>query len=79
MAAVIIRNVPDATLRALKKRAASHRRSTEAEIREILRAAVHPPDRIRVGSELAAFGRQFHGLDLQVDRDPRPAEPAIFE
>ncbi|MEO8316383.1 MAG: Arc family DNA-binding protein, partial [Pseudomonadota bacterium] len=56
MPAVVIRNLPESTHRALKRRAAQHGRSTEAEIREILEEAVHPPGRIRLGSELAAIG-----------------------
>ena len=40
MAAVTIRNLPDETLRALKKRAEQCGRSTEAEMRVILQNAV---------------------------------------
>lgn len=42
MATLTIRNVPDATQRALKARAAKHNRSMEAEVREILESSVHP-------------------------------------
>ena len=42
MAAVTIRNLPDETLRALKKRAEQCGRSTEAEMRVILQNAVRP-------------------------------------
>ena len=42
MAAVTIRNLSDEAHRALKARAAQHNRSTEAEIRAILEAAVLP-------------------------------------
>jgi antitoxin FitA len=79
MAAVTIRNLPEETYRALKVRAAQHGRSTEAEIREILRSAVHPPERIKLGSELAAIGREFGGVDLDIERDKTPTEPVRFE
>lgn len=42
MPVVTIRNLPEETHRALKQRAASHGRSTEAEIRDILEQAVNP-------------------------------------
>lgn len=73
MPSVIIRNLPAATHRALKARAARHGRSTEAEIREILENAVRPPDRIRLGTELATLGRRLGGIDLPVERDTAPA------
>ncbi|AYG66715.1 MULTISPECIES: Arc family DNA-binding protein [unclassified Rhizobium] len=79
MAAITVRNLPDETHRALKLRAEQHGRSTEAEIREILEEAVRPKDRLKIGSELAAFGRQFGGLDLDLERERTPTEPASFE
>jgi plasmid stability protein len=79
MGAVTIRNLPEEVHRALRQRASQHGRSTEAEIRAILEEAVRPPDRILVGSELAALGRRFGGLDLETPRDKAPLEPAKFE
>lgn len=79
MPAVIIRNLPAATHRALKQRAKDHGRSTEAEIRAILESTVNPPKRVRLGSELAAIGRQLGGAELQVERDPTPAGTVTFE
>lgn len=79
MPAVTVRNLPEETHRALKLRAAQNGRSTEAEIREILEEAIRPKERVKVGSELAAFGRRFGGLDLDVRRDQTPAQPAKFE
>lgn len=81
MSAVIIRNLPAATHRALKARAARHGRSTEAEIREILEKAVRPPERAKLGSRLAEIGRRA-GLqddDLIFERDKTPAKPIRFE
>jgi plasmid stability protein len=79
MATITVRNLPEATRRALKVRAAYNGRSTEAEIREILNQAVNPPERIKVGSALAAFGKRYGGIDLGGTRDRAPTEPAEFE
>ena len=79
MAAVTVRNLPEATHRALKLRAAQHGRSTEAEIREILETAVRPTNRLKIGSELAALGRELGGVELDITRDPTPAQPAEFD
>lgn len=79
MHAVTVRNLPNETHRALKQRAAQHGRSTEAEIREILEDAVRPRIRVKIGSELAAFGKRFEGLDLDIARDQTPIVPAVFE
>lgn len=84
MAAVTIRNLSDETHRALKVRAAQHNRSTEAEMRAILEAAVRPEGRVRLGSALSQIGRRagltnddVEALDHASDR--RPAEPMPFE
>ena len=76
MPSVTARKLPEETHRALKLRAAGHGRSTEAEIRDILEAAVGPEARVKVGSELAALGQRFGGLDLDIIRDQSPAEPS---
>jgi DNA-binding phage protein len=34
---------------------------------------------IKLGSLLAQFGAEAGGLDLDITRDPTPAEPASFE
>ena len=84
MAMLTVRNLPDEVHRALRMRAAQHGRSTEAEVREILAAAVKPAERVRLGDALAALGRDF-GLTNEdwdmVDqtRDKSPAEPPRFE
>lgn len=79
MSVVTVRNLPEETHRALKLRAAQHGRSTEAEIRNILEEAVRPRTRVKIGSELAAFGQRFGGLDFNETRDQMPTEPAVFE
>lgn len=84
MAAVTIRNISDETHRALRARAAHHGRSTEAEIRDILETAVRPSERVKLGSLLAAIGREAELSNndveaLQRQRDMTPAEPMTFE
>ena len=63
MAAVIVRSLPDETLRALKQRAARSGRSTEAEIREILSNVVRSP--FGLGSALARIGQQLGGIEFE--------------
>jgi antitoxin FitA len=76
---VTVRNLPEETHRALRLRAAQHGRSTEAEIRQILEEAVRPQARVKIGSELAAFGHRLGGVDLDIARDQEPTEPPTFE
>ncbi|QKK19890.1 FitA-like ribbon-helix-helix domain-containing protein [Rhizobium indicum] len=84
MPAVTIRNLSDATHRALKVRAAHHGRSAEAEMREILEAAVRPETRLRLGSALAERSRRLALTNedfavLDQARDTLPAKPMSFE
>jgi antitoxin FitA len=84
MAMLTVRNLPDEVHRALRVRAAQNGRSTEAEVREILAAAVKPETRIRMGDALAALGRQIGLTDQELDaitdgRDKTPAKPMRFE
>ena len=79
MASVTIRNLSKTTHRLLKIRAARNGRSLEEEVRQILQDAVSPRSRIKIGSELAALGRRFGGIELNYKRDKRPAEPANFD
>jgi plasmid stability protein len=71
MAAIIVRNLPDETARALKARAARSGRSTEAEVREILTVAVSEP--VGLGASLAALGKRVGGIDLSRKRKRSPA------
>jgi plasmid stability protein len=82
--AVTIRNLPEETHRALRVRAAQHGRSTEAEIRDILEAAVRPAGRVKLGSLLVEIGREACVTNKDVDslqrlRDKRPAKPLRFK
>ena len=77
MASVTVRNLPDATHRALKLRAAQHGRNTEAEIRFILETAVAP--KVGLGAALSEIGRGLGGIKLTLPRDKRPVNAASFE
>lgn len=79
MANLTVRNLPDEVHRALRVRAARHGRSTEAEIREILTQAVEQNERPRLGTELRRYAEQLGGVELQIQRDRAPIEPATFE
>ena len=88
MAAVTIRNLSEEAHRALKFRAARHNRSTEAEMRAILEAAVRPEGRLRLGTALSAASRQMGLTNADIEaleqtleqvRDRRPAEPMTFD
>ncbi len=84
MATVTVRNLPDEVHLALRARAATHGRSTEAEIRAILETNVLPPKRLHLGTALAELGQRL-GLSeedfaiLEKVRDTAPAEPVKFE
>jgi plasmid stability protein len=78
MPSLNVRNLSDATHQGLRLRAAQNRRSVEAEIRAILDDAVNPKENPGLGSMLAAIGREFGGVELDIARDKSPAEPADF-
>lgn len=84
MAMLTVRNLPDDIHRALKARATQHGRSTEAEVREILAAAVKPEARLKMGDALAQLGQRFGVSDQDIEwleqaRDRQPAKPMRFE
>lgn len=79
MPALNVRNLSEETHRALRIRAAEHGRSTEAEVRAILEEAVRPQAPVRLGTLLAKIGQDFGGVELELERDTTPAEPASFE
>ena len=79
MPAINVRNLSEATHRALRIQAARHGRSTEAEVRAILDEAVRPITNVKLGSMLSAIGAKFGGAALNFDRDRTPADPASFE
>ena len=79
MSSITVRNIPDETHRALRVRAATSGRSTEAEVRAILESIVRPPDRIKLGTLLAEIGQQAGGAELEIERDKSSTEPIRFE
>ena len=84
MATLTVRNLPDEVHRALRIRAATHGRSTEAEVRDILEMVARPPERIKLGSLLASIAREAGGLTVEEQAlfesvlDKTPAEPMSF-
>ena len=83
MAMLTVRNVPDEVHRALRARAARRGRSTEAEVRAILKETVLPEGRAALGSLLTAVGRraglteeEFAGF---TQRDTSLARPIELE
>lgn len=84
MPAITIRNIPDEIHRGLKALAASHGRSAEAEVRELIAAAVKPAARVKMGQALWELGREIGLTDEEVEimeaaRDRTPAEPVRFD
>jgi plasmid stability protein-like protein len=78
MASLIVRNLPEATHRALKARAKRAGRSTEAEVRLILEAAIRPDTLQPLGSLLAAIGQDIGGVELDIPREVDSDEPVSF-
>lgn len=80
MAMLTVRSLPDEVHRALRVRAALHGRSMEAEVRDILQATLAPAGRAKLGSVLAAIGREAGLSDEEAAafesvRDKTPARP----
>ncbi len=81
MSQLVVRRLDEAVKLKLQRRARLHGRSTEEEVREILRAAVRDDGGARgsLGSRLAA---RFSGLGLAEDIPElrgQPARPADLE
>ena len=84
MAMLTVRNLSEEVHRALRIRAARHGQSMEAEVREILEAAISPQGRMKLGSLLADMGRQAKLSDAEFAvfeqvRDRKPSRPVSFE
>jgi plasmid stability protein len=81
MAQLVVRQLDDAVKEKLQRRARRHGRSTEEEVREILRNAVRSEENIRkpLGSRIAA---RFRRIGLREDIPElrgHSVEPAVFE
>ena len=83
MPMLTVRNLPDEVHRALRARAARRGRSTEAEVRAILKETVLPEGRIALGSLLTEAGRRARLTEEEAagfsSRDAAPAEPLDLE
>jgi plasmid stability protein len=84
MAMLTVRNLPDDVHRALRVRAAQHGRSTEAEVRAILAAAVKPAERLLLGDAIAALVGDIGLTDEESTifdqvREKSPALPLSLE
>ena len=83
MAMLTIRNLPEELHMALRARAASHRRSMEAEVRAILEATIRPTQGLRLGSLLARIGEGIALTEQEhaalTAREATPVRPLPFE
>lgn len=81
MAQLVVRQLDDDVKEKLQRRARRHGRSTEEEVREILRNAVRSEGNVRspLGSRIAARFRRV-GLDKEIpELRGQPAVPAVFK
>lgn len=83
MRSLIIEKVPDDLYRALQERAQKRQHTVEAEVREILVAAVRQEAGPGLGTALAAIGRELGFTEADIDyinslRDRTPYEPPDF-
>ncbi len=81
MAQILVRQIDDDTKSKLQRLARQHGRSTEEEVREILRNAVREVDEppAKLGSRIAA---RFSGVGLKqevAELRGHPVRPAQFE
>jgi len=81
MAQILVRQIDDDTKSKLQRLARQHGRSTEEEVREILRNAVREVDEppTKLGSRIAA---RFSGVGLKqevAEVRGQPVRPAQFE
>ena len=82
MRTVTVRNVPEEVHRAIRVRAAHNGHTLQAEMCEILTAAVKPEGRVRLGDLLAGIGRKVKLTEEEMtvfDRDHSPARAASFD
>jgi len=77
MAQLLVRNLDDDIKAKLQKRAKQHGRSTEEEVREILRNAVNEPTVPRggLGTEIAAL---FEGIGFDQEIEEQRGQPVRF-
>lgn len=71
MAQLMVRNLSDDLVKALKQRAAKGNRSAEQEHREILKEALHGPRRRRLADVLAAIPNVGEDSDFRREQKDR--------
>jgi antitoxin FitA len=71
VAQLMVRNLTDDLVKALKQRAAKHNRSAEQEHREILQAALRGPRRRSLAEVLAAMPDVGRDEDFRRDQTDR--------
>ena len=74
MAVLIVRNIDDGIVQALKERAASHSRSAEAEHRLILANALLGPSKKSFAQVLACIPNVGEDKDFERNSDGRDAD-----
>ena len=83
MPMLTVRNLPDEVHRALRARASMRGRSTEAEVRAILKETVLPEGRAALGTLLTAVGRRAGLTDEEfagfAQRETSAAQPVDLE
>jgi antitoxin FitA len=78
VANLLVRGVDDTLVAALKARAARHKRSAEAEHREILATALAGPRRRSFAEVLASIPNVGHDSDFERPTDDAEA-PRVFD
>jgi plasmid stability protein len=71
MAQLMVRNLADDVVKALKQRAAKHNRSAEQEHREILQSALRGPRRRPLAEVLAAMPNVGEDEDFRREQSDR--------
>lgn len=71
MAQLMVRNLPEDLVKALKQRAAKHNRSAEQEHREILRSVLSGPRRRHLAEVLAAMPNVGEDKDFEREQTDR--------
>ena len=79
MAQLVVRNLPDELVKALKQRAAKHNRSAEQEHREILETALRRPRRRSLASVLASMPNVGRDEDFPSPHALLIIQRAIFD
>jgi antitoxin FitA len=79
MATLTIRDFDDDLKTALRVRAAEHGRSMEAEVREILRAALSRPSSSAIGMGTRIRQRFSSGNDVEIELPDRTERPRAAE